>query len=60
MPRLPARRPARSGWRPHLTRLEDRSTPASFAGNTITLDDATEVLTISTSAGGTYTLTSTV
>ncbi len=56
----PTHRTASPQWRPQFTPLEDRSTPASFAGNTITLDDAGEVLTISTSVSGTYTLTSTV
>jgi hypothetical protein len=43
-----------------LTPLEDRCTPASFAGNVITLDDGGETLTILTDTSGQYTLTSTV
>jgi hypothetical protein len=44
----------------NLLPLEDRCTPASFVGTTITLDDGGEVLTISTSTSGEYILSSTV
>ena len=55
----PAARSPRPRWRPVLTPLEDRCTPASFAGNTITLDDPGETLTIAAVGVGLYFLTST-
>lgn len=57
--RLPSRQHTRRSFVPCLAVLEDRCTPTTISGNTITLDDANEVLTIFTNTAGTYTLEST-
>ncbi len=49
---------ARARWRPHLTQLEDRTTPFTVSGNTVTLDVPNEILTITTATAGTYSLRS--
>ncbi len=49
---------ARSGWRPQLTQLEDRTTPVTISGNTVTLNKVNENVAIFTNTAGTYTLDS--